>query len=232
MFPLRWDTLLPGLLAEKSSNEAARRAAALAGQCANRLLREAQRKPPTLRIEACQDWQKLSDLFLRHRPHDRITRDRSAEFLQWRYGQNTDAHPSGVYVVSDQRGHEGWFAIGHSVRGRHRQLRGFVLLDAFWPREHMSFGEIFQSLVWLTQNEGNADAVWFRPRFDVDLKECSRWMFSIRREAPSTYVITQKGDSPLDVNLLDLTPADGDSALPLSPMLLGNEVMNDCTVVP
>ena len=186
------------------------------GRCANPLLQLLQRRSTELTIAPCQDWQKLSDLFRRYRPKDWITTDRSVEYLQWRYGQNADLHPSGVYLFRDKRGNEGWFSLGNTIRGRKRHIRGCVLLDTIWPREKMSFRDIFPGILQIVA--ANADALFLRPQLGLDYGECSRWIIPRRGRAPSAFVITRRGDPRVATGSLDLVYADGDGALPISPV--------------
>ena len=79
-----------------------------------------------------------------------------------------------ICVFRDRRGHEGWFSLGNIVRGRQRQIRGCVLLDAIWPPAHMSFRDILPAIVQLAASK--ADAVFFQPRPGLDYGECSRWI--------------------------------------------------------
>jgi hypothetical protein len=169
------------------------------------------RKSTELIVEPCRDWGKLAELFRRHRLADRITTDRSAEYLQWRYGQSAHNRPFDICVFRDRRGHEGWFSLGNIVRGRQRQIRGCVLLDAIWPPAHMSFRDILPAIVQLAASK--ADAVFFQPRPGLDYGECSRWIIPCSLEAPKVFALTRKDGAPLAVSSLDLVPADGDGAL-------------------
>jgi hypothetical protein len=216
VLPIKLDTLLPALVAGKTMNGTLSAIARLAGRCANPILRLFERQSAELSIAPCRDWRKLSDLFRRYRPKDRITTDRSVEFLQWRYGQHADLYPSGVYLFRDKRGNEGWFSLGTMIRGRRGQIRGSVLLDAIWPREKMSFGEVFPAILQMVTP--HADALFFWPRPGLDYSECSPWIIPRRWASPSVFAITRKSDPRLDVASLDLAYADGDGALPVSPM--------------
>jgi hypothetical protein len=111
-------------------------------------------------------------------------------------------------LFRDRRGNEGWFALGNILRGRQGQIQGSVLLDAIWPRERMSFRDIFPEILRLVA--GKADALFFRPRPDLDYCECSRWIIRRRSETPPAFVITRRGDAPLTVASLDY----GDCAMP------------------
>ena len=206
ILPLRLDIILPEFVAKNSSSEVASGIARIFGRCANPILQLLARKSAELTIEPCQDWQKLSELFRRHRSADWITSDRSAEFLQWRYGQTSPHYPCDIYLFRDKRGNEGWFSLGNIIRGQQGQIRGSVLLDAIWPREKMSFRDIFQEILRLVAAE--ADAIFFRPQPGLDYCEFSRWIIPRRSEAPRAFVITRKGDPLLAIASLDYDDSD------------------------
>jgi hypothetical protein len=180
------------------------------------------KKRSELIIEPCQDWQKLSELFQRHRSKDWITADRSAEFLAWRYGKDSPHDSSHTFLFRDKLGNEGWFSLGNITRGRRGQIRGAVLLDAIWPREKMRFRDIFPAIV--QSVSANADAIFFRPRPGLDYAECSRWIIPRRWDTPQVFAISRKGDPLLPAASLDLVFADGDSALPILPRSFTSEL--------
>ena len=209
-FPLRFDVLLPALLARRTSSASAATGARLFGRCANPLIQLFARTSATLTIEACRDWEKLEALFRRHRPADLITTDRTAAFLQWRYGASAPNRPFDVHVFRDTQGREGWFALGTIRRGRQGQIRGAVLLDAVWPRDTISFTHILRPIVRVAVER--ADAIYFQPRPRLDYRQCSRWLIPRRLEAPRDFVFTPKGAAPLASSAIDLVSGDGDLA--------------------
>ena len=210
VLPLRLEVLLPAALAGRTSSALAAKGARLFGRYANPVLQLLARKSATLTIEPCRDSEKLVALFRRHRSADLITTDRSAAFLQWRYGQSAPNRPFDLCVFRDKQGHEGWFALGTIRRGRQGQIRGCVLLDAVWPREAMSFADILPAIVRVAASR--ADAIYVQPRPGLDYGDCNRWLVPWRLEAPKSFVITPKGAAPLAVSALDLVSADGDGA--------------------
>jgi len=208
ILPLRLDVMLPALVNVRTSSVVASAVARIFGRCANPVLQILARQSSELTIEPSRDWQKLSELFHRHRVADWITSDRSPEFLEWRYGHASPHRPCDIYLFRDKRGNEGWFALGNMLRGRQGQIRGTVLLDAVWPREKMSFRDIFPEILRLVA--GTADAIFFRPRPGLDYCECSRWIIPRRSDPPPAFVITRRGNPPLAVASLDY----GDCAMP------------------
>jgi hypothetical protein len=219
ILPLRLDVMLPALVSARTSSGAASRIARILGRCANPITQLLTRKSTQLKIEPCRDWQKLSDLFHRHRIADWITSDRSPEFLQWRYGETSPQRPCNIYLLHDRRGNEGWFALGNVLRGRHGQIRGTVLLDAVWPREQMSFGDILPEILRLAA--GKADAIFFRPRPGLDYCKYSRWIIPRRSDPPPAFVITRKGNPPLTAASLDY----GDCAMPYGTWMAQGEAL-------
>jgi hypothetical protein len=206
ILPLRLDVMLPAFVAGITLSEVALDIARFAGRCANPILRLLSRQSPELTVKPCQDWQKLSELFRRHRLAHWITSDRSAEFLQWRYGPASPNYPCDIYCFHDKRGNEGWFCLGKVIRGHLRQIRGSALLDAVWPRERMSFKEIFHEILRLVATE--ADAIFFRPQPGLDYCECARWIIPRRLDAPRVFVIAGRGSPLLRVTSLDYDEND------------------------
>jgi hypothetical protein len=210
ILPLRLDVTFPALLTSRTSRPVAARMARVIGSCAN-LLQLLTKNSAKLTIQPCRDWDKLSELFRRHRSAHVVTTDRSAAFLQWRYAQNSPHQAVDIFLFRDKRGNEGWFSLGVVVRGRQGQIRGHVLLDAIWPKDKMSFKDIFPSILDVTPV--NSDAIYFRPRPDINYRHCSPWIFRRKLRGPQIFVHMAKGSAPLAISSLDLVPADGDSGL-------------------
>jgi hypothetical protein len=211
ILPLKLDVMLPTFLAARTANRLAVGAARAFGRCANPMLHLFAQRSGKLTVERCRDWEKLSELFRRHRSQDLITTERSAQFLQWRYGPGSPNHPSDIYVFRDQLGNEGWFSLGKMIRGRHQvQVLGYVLLDAIWPRGKVRFRDILLAILQLVPSQ--ADAIFFQSRPGLDYANCSRLIVPHRLDAPSVWVIPPKGSARLQVSALDLVIADGDSA--------------------
>jgi hypothetical protein len=203
ILPLRLDVMMPAFVATRTSSEIASGIARLGGRCANPVLRLLTRPSAQLTIEPCQDWEKLSELFRRHRSASYMTSDRSAEFLQWRYGPASPLYPCGVYLFRDPQGNEGWFSLANLIR---KGVRGCSLLDAIWPREQMSFSGIFQEALRLASTE--ADAIFFRRQPGLEYREYSRWVLRHRLAAPRAFVLTPKGELPMPLDSLDYDDSD------------------------
>jgi hypothetical protein len=210
ILPLKLDVMIPAFLSTRTSSRLAAGIARTFGRCANLILHLLAQGSGKLTVERCQDWEKLSELFRRHRSKNLITTERSAQFLQWRYGPGSPNHPPDIYVFRDQLGNEGWFSLGKMIRRRHQVLvRGCVLLDAIWPREKMSFRDILPAI--LQHIPSKADAIFFRSRPGLDYSKCNRLIIP-RRLDTRHWVMTRKGGARLQVAALDLVIADGDSA--------------------
>jgi hypothetical protein len=211
ILPLKLDVMLPAFLAARTSSRPVAGTARTFGRCVNPMLHLFAQRSGKLTVEHCRDWGKLSELFHRTRSQNLITTDRSVQFLQWRYGPGSPNHPSDIYVFRDQLGNEGWFSLGKVIRGRHQvQVRGYVLLDAIWPRGKVRFRDILLAILQLVPPQ--ADAIFFRSRAGLDYGNCSRLIVPHRLDAPSVWVMTRKGSPPLQASALDLVIADGDSA--------------------
>jgi hypothetical protein len=211
ILPLRLDVVMPAFVANRTSSEVLSSVARICGQGVNPLLRFLTRPSAQLAIEPCRDWQKLSDLARRHRSEEHITSDRSAAFLQWRYGPTSPLHPCGVYLLRDKHGNEGWFALGDLTRGdlntgEQHQFREAVLLDAIWPRQEMNYSEIFREI--LRAASASADAIFFRWQPGLDAREYSRWVIPHRLPAPRAFVTTPRGAPHLALDSLDYDDSD------------------------
>lgn len=205
ILPLRLDIMIPAFLATKTSSGIASSLARIGGQCATPILRSLTRKASTqLTIEPCQDWEKLAELSLRHRSANAITIDRSAEFLQWRYGPGSPLSPCEIYLLQDKQGNEGWFSLSNLIR---KGVPGSFLLDAIWPREKISFKEIFPEIVRVADG-GGAAAIFLRRHPGLAYREYSRWVFPHRFDAARAFVINARGAPPIALDSLDYDDND------------------------
>jgi hypothetical protein len=211
ILPLKLDVLLPAFLAKRTSNGLVTGTARTFGRCVNPMLHLFAQRSAKLTVEPCRDWEKLSELFRRQRSQHLITTERSAQFLQWRYGPGSPNHASDIYVFRDQLGNEGWFSLGKKILERHQvQVRGCVLLDVVWPRGKVSFGDVLPAILQLVRSE--ADVIFFQSRSGLDYGKCSRLIIPRGSETPRVWVMTRKGSARLQASALDLVSADGDSA--------------------
>jgi hypothetical protein len=211
VFPLNLEVVLPAFLAARTSSKTAARIAQVLGRAVNPLAQLGRGRPKDLAIEPCQDWQKLSEIFLRHRSRTWITTDRSPEFLKWRYGSGCPDHNVEVCWFKDKHGNEGWFAVAETIRVRGgRILRGALLLDAVWPRDKIEFKQLLSAIL-NRPTVRAADAIYFHPRLDVNLRDCSALIIPRTVPGPKAFALACKGVSPIDVSKLDLVPADGDT---------------------
>jgi len=208
VLPLDLEVMLPAVLAGRTSSAWAAAVARAAGRWAEPLRRRTARTSTGASAEPCRDWEKLAELSRRHRAREWITSERSPAFLEWRYGPGSALPPSEICVFHDGRGHEGWFALGPTIRG---PIHGRVLLDATWPRDTLSFADVLAAVT--RGVAGDADAIYFRPRPGVDYDACGRFVFRRRREPPPVFAIPARDDVSLDVSSLDLVLADGDGGL-------------------
>jgi hypothetical protein len=214
ILPLNLDVMLPAFVSGKTSSRAAMTLARILGSAATPIKRLMKQSPTKLAINPCNDWERLSSLFYRHRPWLCMTTDRSPAFLKWRYSESSPNHPVDIWLFRDTSGNEGWFALGNVRRGLHGQVRGQVLLDAVWPRDKIQFADIFPAV--LRRVAHCADALFLQPRYGVDYRDCSRWILSRPWGAPRVYALPRAEEGSLSLPSLDLVPADGDSAFRIS----------------
>lgn len=212
IIPIRHEVILQALLDRRFSGRTRSRALDAAvnavGRCGNAIPKFLGQSN-TLRVEACRDWEKLASLSDRLRSRALITAERSAAFLEWRYGSSSPNHAAEIYVFADGRGNEGWFALGNKMLGPAGQISACVVLDAVWPRGAMSYGQLLPAIFHRVSTR--ADAIFCLPRPGLDYAQCSRWIVSRRLEAPRVWTLPGKGLDPLDASSLDLVTADGDS---------------------
>jgi len=205
LLPLKLDGVIPAFVAARTSSAAATGMARLVGRGANPILRFLTHSSTNLAIEPCQDWEKLSYLFRRHRRPDHITTDRSPAVLEWRYGTRSPTHPCGVYLVRDKKGNEGWFALADLARSE-GGLRESVLLDAIWPRETMEYKSIVQDALRIAS--ATADAIYFRWQPGIDYREYSRFMIPRKLDAPRAFVSVPKGTPRFPLDSFDYDDSD------------------------
>jgi hypothetical protein len=196
--PLRVDVVLAAALSSRSEKRLAPAMLRRAGRCANPLARFLARRSSSLSTERCQDWEKLAELAHRHRAEGSVVSERSAEFLRWRYGSGSPAHPCAIYLCRDQQGNEGWFALGNLTHGN---VRGPILLDVVWPHTKESFADLFRSMLRLA---GGSDAFFFRRQPGIDSREVCRWAIPHKLDA-RTFVISRE---PLELQNFDYTDND------------------------
>jgi hypothetical protein len=206
ILPLRLDAVISAYVSSRTSSQVAARIAGMCGRSANPILRLLTSSSAKLSVEACQDWQKLSELSRRHRSPDHITSDRSPALLQWRYGPGSPSYPCGVYLFRDELGNEGWFSLGHLTRGKRGQFRASVLLDAIWPREQMSFRTIFQEILRVTAD--TADAISFRWQPGLDDIKYSCCVIPRKLQAPRAFVSVPKGAPRFRLDSMDYDDSD------------------------
>ncbi len=206
ILPIRLDVLIPAFVAARTSSEVAAGLARVCGRSANPILRFLTRSAAGLAIEPCQDWEKLSELSRRHRPLGHMTSDRSAEVLRWRYGPGSPAYPCGVYLLRDEVGNEGWFALGDLHRGAEGRSREAFLLDAIWPRERMNFNRVFREI--LRVAAASADVIVFRGQPGLNYSEYSRCVIPHNLGAPRAFVSVPKGTPRFPVDSLDYDDSD------------------------
>ena len=170
----------------------------LAGPLAGLILGPRRRRSH-LKVERCEDWDRLSAIAERHRDPTRLTPERSASVLAVKYqavSQVAKATGSlqGAYHFKDSSGQEGWFGLSQNARGRTRELVALTLLDAVWPRGSMEFSSIIHAVLELAGSR--RDFLSIRDRSGWGLR--SGWLGFRRRvlQAPEAFVYS-KADSGL-----------------------------------
>jgi hypothetical protein len=211
VLPLQLDATIPAFLASRGYNKITRNLIRGLSRLANPAWRALTARSSKLRVEPCQDWEKLAALA---RPGfsttgqgaRELSPDRTAEYLEWRYGPGSPHYPCDIFHFSDNLGNEGWFSLASMVRGGLGEIRGSMLLDVFWPREKMAFEPVFNAI--LCRAARGADAIFFRSRPGADYRSCSRWVIRRHLEAPKAFVYGGKGAAQLPLDAFDYDDID------------------------
>ena len=209
VLPLNLDVVLSAFLAARASSSLVMGSARVLARCATSIWRSVVPTSSDISVDPCRDWEKLAALADRNRSRRWVTTDRSAAYLEWRYGPGSPNQAADICVFRDTGGNEGWFALGETVRGDRITVRGRALLDATWPRDQMEFGAVLTAIARFAERD--TDAIYFRPRRGVDYGELRRFILHRRREPPCAFAAAGKGRSPVAPASLDLVLADGDS---------------------
>ena len=180
-----------------------------AGRIGSAIVRVTKKSSRNLKVVPCRDWEKLSDLARMHRNPEWITNERSAKFLEWRYGNSVAGVRKELYSFTDQSGNEGWFAISSGSTGGEKTFQATELLDFVWPDKKVDPREIVSAVVALSSS--TSDALYLRPRIGVPLKELSRLVMRRSLTSPQCYVMPGKGNEHLEPAAFDFVLADGDS---------------------
>jgi hypothetical protein len=173
-------------------------------------LAAAPRRPKTsLSSETCEDWDRLEALAERCRDPERLTCDRSAAYLRWKYGRATEAGPGSgpeVHRFSDGLGHEGWFSLGYSTRGQFEQIRGASLLDAVWPTGHVDFSEVLAKIIEVAASK--ADVLSIRDRSAFGLRDGYSGLRLRKLPAPEAFLIAPAPKAVELARIADFAAAD------------------------
>jgi hypothetical protein len=119
----------------------------LAGPPADLILGRFRRRSCNLRIERCDDWERLAAIAERNRDRTRVTPERSVALLRHHYeARSRTAELSGsldgVFRFTASCGREGWLSVGERLHGHASQIRSLDLLDLVWPSGSIGVSEI------------------------------------------------------------------------------------------
>ncbi len=208
--PLRTATLLEALANSKHVHRNWMTLARIIGHGIDTLRTVSVKKSSRLMVEVTQDWERIAELSRRHQDANRVTNERSASFLKWRYERSTAASPHQVHRFKDRSGNEGWFALAQVPRGRRGQVRGTLLLDCIWPRQKIKLSHILALAAELSAS--NADALFLNTRPGVRYADLGRMTFRRKLEGPQCFILASKFADTIPEKLVDFVPGDGDNA--------------------
>jgi len=210
VIPYRMESLLESFAENRNFHPTLVALLRVAGKIGSAFSGTAVRSSQGLRVAPCRDWEKLADLASIHRNPACITNERSANFLEWRYGKNQAGDLKELYRFWDHRGREGWFAIGSSLTGGKKKFSATELLDFVWPREQVDVSELISAVV--AQTYATSDALYIRQRLAVRLGGLGRAVIRRRLPSPRCYVSMANGSGTCNASLFDFVAADGDSS--------------------
>ncbi len=124
------------------------------------LVSRAHRRRGPLRLEWCDDWERLAAIAEQNRDPSRLTPERSVAVLRHQYAamaRNAKSAGSwdGAYRFTASSGREGWFSVTERLRGRSGQLRGLNLVDVVWPRGSVEFSDILLAVSELARSRSD-----------------------------------------------------------------------------
>lgn len=209
VLPYRAESLLESFAESRRLHPALATPLRGAGKVASALAGVMRKTTATLRVAPCRDWERLARLASQHRDPERITNERSARFLEWRYNRDLADHRKEVHVFWDRHGNEGWFALAFGLTGGGRKYRAAELLDLVWPSRKIEFQEILSVLV--AQTVANSDALYIRERRNLQSIGLRQLAIRLRLPSPRCYVATAGRNGGIDPSLFDFAAADGDS---------------------
>jgi hypothetical protein len=209
LLPFRIERLLEAYAANRKFYPGLVAVLRAAGRTGSALVRATMKSAHSLRVAPCRDWEKLAALAGLHRNNEWITNERSAKFLEWRYGQTLATDQKELYCFCDKSGNEGWFAIGSGLAGRGRKILVTQLLDFVWPQEKVDPREIVLAVVAISAV--TSDALYIRPRVGVPFEGFSRLLMRRSLGTPQCYVYAANGNEKLEPAQFDFVAADGDT---------------------
>jgi len=209
ILPLRFERLFEAFAENKKFHPWLVASLRAAGSIGSAIVRVTKKPSRNLKVVPCRDWEKLSELARKHRNPEWITNERSAKFLEWRYGNGVAGVRKELYSFADRSGNEGWFAISSGLTGGEKKFQATELLDFVWPDKKVDPREIVSAIVALSSS--TSDALYMRPRIGVPFKEFSRLVLRRNLSSPQYYVMPGKGNEHLEPAAFDFVLADGDS---------------------
>jgi hypothetical protein len=207
LFPYRLGPLVQEVALRKNLPGLAATLARASGAVATFLV--APRRPKCrLRVEPCQDLERLAAIADRDRDPEGLECERGVPYLRWIY-ESPSQDPSSshhLYRFSDDRGNEGWFALNYSRRGRAQQVQAARLIDVVWPRREIPFADVLASMI--ETAAPLSDVLTIRGRGALGLED---GMSGLRRRtlpAPEAFLISRTPPTAELIGVADFPFAD------------------------
>jgi hypothetical protein len=210
VLPNRVESLLESFAENRDFHGALIALLRVGGKIGSAFVRSTRRHSAGFRVAPCRDWEKLFALTKTNGNPDRITNERSAKFLEWRYGRESAGARKEIYTFCDRQGHEGWFAIAFGRLGERKPFPASEVLDFVWPANAMPFCELVSIFVAATSE--TSDALYIRQRPGMQFRGLRQFGIRLNLPTPRCYVAAAKGQPTPDPALFDFVAADGDSA--------------------
>ena len=161
-----------------------------------------------LRVEVCEDLEKLSALAEAGRDPTRLTTERSVPYLRWRYLDCAKPELNELLHLQDSAGNEGFAATRRVSGGLGHQIDTVQIQDLVWPRRAMNPAAALEGLV--QRYAGQADVVRFKGRASLAVAALAAGFRRRDFESPTSYVIGQSSTGKPLGQAADFVDADDD----------------------
>lgn len=162
----------------------------------------------SLRVEPCEDLDKLSALAARDRDPTLLSTERTVPYLKWRYVDCMEPELNELLLLRDGAGNEGYAATRRVTGGLGHQIDTIQIQDLVWPRTPMDPAAALAALV--RRYAGRADAVRLKGRSSLAAAALAAGFRRRGFESPTSYVIGKDSRGEPLGKFADFVNADDD----------------------